>query len=222
MALARAAAMVTARAPKSSFDTVGDRELLALLITKSEELASSVVDHTGGLGPLSRATPRELAKLRGLGKANAMRIAAAFELGRRAFTVENARATIARPEDVFDLVRARVAHMAQELFFVLGLDIRNGALDLVEVARGSVLGVEVHPREIFRPLIRMAAAGAVLIHNHPTGDPTPSDQDIELTRRLRTVGDVVGIPIIDHVVIGANAFRSVVEFVGTQLDLAPL
>jgi DNA repair protein RadC len=107
--------------------------------------------------------------------------------------------------------------MAQELFFVLGVDIRNGALDLVEVARGSVHGVEVHPREIFRPLIRMAAAGGVLIHNHPTGDPTPSEQDIELTRRLRTVGDVVGIPIIDHVVIGANSFRSVVEFVGTAL-----
>lgn len=209
--------MVTARVPQSSFHTVGDRELLALLIAKPEALASTVVDHAGGLGPLSRATPRELSKVRGLGKANATRIAAAFELGRRAFTIEHARTTIVKPEDVFDLVRARVAHIAQELFFVLGMDIRNGALDLVEVARGSVLGVEVHPREIFRPLIRMAAAGAVLIHNHPTGDPTPSEQDIELTRRLRTVGDVVGIPIIDHVVIGANAFRSVVEFLGTEL-----
>jgi DNA repair protein RadC len=211
--------MVTARAPQRSFDTIGDRELLALLIAKSEasDLAASVVDDTGGLGPLSRATPRELSKVRGLGKTNALRIAAAFELGRRAFTFDHVRKTVARPEDVFDLVRARVVNMAQELFFVLGLDIRNGALDLVEVARGSVHGVEVHPREIFRPLIRMAAAGGLLIHNHPTGDPTPSEQDIELTRRLRTVGDVVGIPIIDHVVIGANAFRSVVEFVGTAL-----
>jgi len=208
--------MVTARAPQGSFDTVGDRELLALLIAKPT-LATTLVDHAGGLGPLSRATPRELAKLRGLGKTSALRIAAAFELGRRAFTIDHARETIARPEDVFDLVRARVVNMAQELFFVLGVDIRNGALDLVEVARGSVHGVEVHPREIFRPLIRMAAAGGVLIHNHPTGDATPSDQDIELTRRLRTVGDVVGIPIIDHVVIGANAFRSVAEFVGTAL-----
>lgn len=211
--------MVTARAPVSSFDTVGDRELLALLIAKSQasELASTVVDEAGGLGALSRTTPRELSKLRGLGKANALRIAAAFELGRRAFRIEHARPTIARPEDVFDLVHAHVVNRAQELFFVLGVDIRNGGLDLVEVARGSVLGVEVHPREIFRPLIRMAAAGGVLIHNHPTGDPTPSEQDIELTRRLRTVGDVVGIPIIDHVVIGANTFRSVVEFVGTAL-----
>jgi len=211
--------MVTARAPQGSFDTVGDRELLALMIVKSEasKLASSVVAEVGGLGALSRTTPLELSRHRGLGKTNALRIAAAFELGRRAFTAEHTRPTISRPDDVFDLVRARVAHLPQELFFVLGVDIRNGALDLVEVARGSVLGVEVHPREIFRPLIRMAAAGGVLIHNHPTGDPTPSEQDIELTRRLRTVGDIVGIPIIDHVVIGANAFRSVVEFVGTAL-----
>jgi DNA repair protein RadC len=209
--------MVTARAPQHpSFESFGDRELLALLIAKPT-LATMLVEQAGGLGALSRATPRELSKLRGLGKNNALRIAAAFELGRRAFTIDHARTTIARPEDVFELVHARVVNMAQELFFVLGVDIRNGALDLVEVARGSVHGVEVHPREIFRPLIRMAAAGGVLIHNHPTGDPTPSEQDIELTRRLRTVGDVVGIPIIDHVVIGANSFRSVVEFVGTAL-----
>lgn len=216
-ALADGDRMVTARAPQRSFDTVGDRELLALLIAKSQEVASSVVDHAGGLGALSRATPRELSKVRGLGRTNALRIAAAFELGRRAFTAEHVRTTISRPEDVVDLVRARVVQLPQELFFVLGLDIRNGALDLAEIARGSVHSVEVHPREVFRPLIRMAAAGGVLIHNHPTGDPTPSEQDIELTRRLRTVGDVVGIPIIDHVVIGANAFRSVVEFVGTAL-----
>jgi DNA repair protein RadC len=211
--------MVTARAPQSSFETVGNHELVALLIAKSDAsaVAASVVDQSGGLGPLSRATPRELSKLRGLGRTNALRIAAAFELGRRAFTIDHARKTIARPEDVFDLVQARVVNLAQELFFVLGVDIRNGALDLAEVARGSVHGVEVHPREIFRPLIRMAAAGGVLIHNHPTGDPTPSEPDIELTRRLRTVGDVIGIPIIDHVVIGANMFRSVVEFVGTAL-----
>lgn len=208
--------MVTARIPQGSFDTFGDRELLALLIA-NPTLATTLVDHAGGLGALSRATPRELSKLRGLGKASALRVAVAFELGRRAFTLDHARTTIARPEDVFDLVQARVVNLAQELFFVLGVDIRNGALDLVEVARGSVHGVEVHPREIFRPLIRMAAAGGVLIHNHPTGDPTPSEQDVELTRRLRTVGDIVGIPIIDHVVIGANAFRSVVEFVGTAL-----
>ena len=198
--------MVTARA--GTFETIGNEQLLSLVMVKRSP-PPAIVDRAGGLGPLSRATPREISTLPGVGRANAMRIAAAFELGRRAFATTYARATIGRPEDVFDLVQPHVVHKAQELFFVLGLDIRNGALDLVEVARGTVHGVEVHPREVFRPLIRMAAAGGVLVHNHPTGDATPSDHDIELTRRLRAVGDVVGIPIIDHVVTGANTFRSV-------------
>lgn len=207
--------MVTARA-HGSFHNMGDHEVLSLL-TARRSLAPAVVQTAGGLGPLSRATPREIAALPGVGRTNAMRIAAAFELGRRAFAITHARTMIGHPKDVFDLVQAHVAHVPQELFFVLGLDIRNGALDLVEVARGTVLGVEVHPREVFRPLIRMAAAGGVLIHNHPSGDPTPSDHDIELTRRLRSVGDVVGIPIIDHVVTGTTTFRSVAEFMGTEL-----
>jgi DNA repair protein RadC len=213
--LAERRRMVTARA-HGSFYSTGDHELLAL-VTARRSLGPAIVEQAGGLGPLSRATPRELAALPGVGRTNATRIAAAFELGRRAFAVTHARSTIARPQDVYELVQHHVANVAQELFFVLGLDIRNGALDLVEVARGTVLGVEVHPREVFRPLIRMAAAGGVLIHNHPTGDPTPSDHDIELTRRLRSVGDVVGIPIIDHVIAGAGTFRSVAEFLGTEL-----
>ena len=212
--LAERLAMVTA---VRAFNTVGDHELLALLTSKRRAFPPTVVEQAGGLGVLSRATPRELSTLPGIGRASATRIAAAFELGRRAFAATRARTTIGRPQDVFDLVQPHVVHKAQELFFVLGLDIRNGALDLVEVARGTVHGVEVHPREVFRPLIRMAAAAGVLVHNHPTGDATPSDHDIELTRRLRSVGDVVGIPIIDHVVTGATTFRSVAEFLGTEL-----
>jgi DNA repair protein RadC len=118
---------------------------------------------------------------------------------------------------VFRLIQPRVAGLSQELFFVIGVDIRNGLLDVIEIARGSVHGVEVHPREVFRPLVRMAAAGAVLAHNHPTGDPTPSSQDIDLTRRLRDVGNLLGIPIVDHVVIGDTTYRSIAEWLGTEL-----
>ena len=105
----------------------------------------------------------------------------------------------------------------QEVFFAIGVDVRNGLLDVVEVARGSVAAVEVHPREVFRPLVRMAAAGGVLAHNHPSGDPTPSTDDIALTRRLREVGNLLGIPIIDHVVIGDRSFRSIAEWMGIEL-----
>jgi DNA repair protein RadC len=88
----------------------------------------------------------------------------------------------------------------------------------MEIARGTAIGVEVHPREVFRPLIRMAAAGGVLAHNHPSGDPTPSSEDLELTRRMREVGMLLGIPVIDHVVIAQNGFRSIMEWAGTDFD----
>ena len=127
------------------------------------------------------------------------------------------RETLARADDIFRICEPRVAGLAQEVFIVIGMDIRNGLLDVVEVARGSVHGVQVHPREVFRPLIRMAAAAAVVVHNHPSGDPTPSLDDLELTRRLIAVGELLGIPLIDHVVIGDREYRSVKEHLGTEL-----
>ena len=100
------------------------------------------------------------------------------------------------------------------MFFAIALDVRNHVLDIVEISRGSVTEVGVHPREVFRPLIRVAAVGAVVAHNHPSGDPTPSLDDIELTRRLCAVGKLVGIPVLDHIVIGGNEMRSIVECIG--------
>jgi DNA repair protein RadC len=195
---------------------LGDDELLTLL-AGSSKLATSVIASAGGLVATSRASPRELSHLGGLGRAGAARIAAAFELGRRAVDAEQHRTIVGRPEDVHAVVKARLAGLQQEVFLAVGVDIRNGLLDVVEVARGTVNGVEVHPREVFRPLVRMAAAGAVLVHNHPSGDPTPSSHDVELTRRLRVVGDVLGIPVIDHVVVGDASFRSIAEWLGPEL-----
>ncbi|MBL0214210.1 MAG: DNA repair protein RadC [Myxococcales bacterium] len=201
---------------------LGDEELIALVLGTgvrdhpARAVALELVRSAGGVGPLSRSSVRELAQITGIGSARAARVAAAFELGRRALDAVQHRETLGRAEDVFRCVKPRVAGLTQEVFISIGVDIRNGLLDIVEVARGTVLGVEVHPREVFRPLIRMAAAGGVLVHNHPSGDPTPSSEDLELTRRLREVGRVLGIPIIDHIVIGDNSFRSLAEWMGTE------
>jgi DNA repair protein RadC len=203
--------------------TLGDAELLAILLGTGVRarpalaVAADVIGSVGGLSQLSRASPRELALTAGIGTARATQIAAAFELGRRALASSQRRQMLANAEDIFRICEPRVAGLAQELFIVVGMDVRNGLLDVVEVARGTVHGVEVHPREVFRPLIRMAAAAGVIVHNHPSGDPTPSLQDIELTRRLFAVGDLLGVPIIDHVVIGDRAYRSVKEHIGTEL-----
>ncbi|MDQ3370816.1 MAG: DNA repair protein RadC [Myxococcota bacterium] len=203
---------------------VGDAELLAMVLGTGVRdhpvlaVAAELVRSAGGVAALSRSTPRELAQVTGIGAARATRVAAAFELGRRAVELVHHRETVGRPEDVYRIVAPRLAGLTQEVFIVIGVDIRNGLLDVVEVARGSVSGVEVHPREVFRPLVRMAAAGGVLVHNHPSGDPTPSPEDAALTRRLREVGTLIGIPIIDHVVIGDHSFRSLGEWLGPELD----
>ena len=207
---------------RCGLDGIGNEELLAILLGtgvrahSALDVASELVKASGGVVAVSRASPHELAQVIGVGAERAARIAAAFELGRRAIETEQRRESLTQPVDVFHCVAARLAGLQQEVFLALGLDIRSGLLDIVEVARGSVHGVDVHPREVFRPLLRMAAAAAVVVHNHPSGDPTPSPEDLALTRRLRAVGDLVGIHIIDHVVIGDCKFRSIAEWMGTE------
>jgi DNA repair protein RadC len=199
---------------------IADVELLAILLGTgvrahpAAEVARELLVSSGGMGSLSRASPHELARVLGIGVARAARVAAAFELGRRAFEVEHHRESLGEAEDVYRVLAPRLAGLQQEVFVAIGVDIRNGLLEVVEVARGTVTSVDVHPREVFRPMLRMAAAGCVLAHNHPSGDPTPSFEDIELTHRMRAVGDLVGIPVVDHVVIGERKFISIREWLG--------
>jgi len=201
---------------------LGDAELLALLLGTGVRdhpvlsVAGDLVQAIGGVAALSRASPHELSQIIGVGRARAARIAAAFELGRRAVEINHHRRTLGDAADVYRCIAPRLVGVPQEVVFAIGVDVRNGLLDVVEIARGGVAHVEVHPREVFRPLIRMAAAGGVLVHNHPSGDPTPSRADRELTRRMREVGRVLGIPIIDHIVIGDGSFRSLAEWMGTD------
>jgi DNA repair protein RadC len=197
---------------------MSDEDLLAIVIgNRAPAIAAALHVYVGDVAALSRASPRELAQVPGVGPARAARVAAAFELGRRALQAQAPRELLVGPADVARHLRPRIAGLQQELFFALGLDVRNGLLDIVEVARGSVHAVEVHPREVFRPLLRMAAAGAVVAHNHPTGDARPSEEDLALTRRLREVGTLVGIPIVDHVVLAGSDFCSIAEYAGATL-----
>jgi DNA repair protein RadC len=193
-------------------------ELLAVVLgtgtrgKSASALAESILGSVGGLASLARATPRELVAVSGVGSARATRIVAGFHLCRRAIEMQLPTGDAVRaPEDVYRRLRPRMSGLAQEIFVVLALDVRNVIIDEIEVARGHLCGVDVHPREVFRPLIRQAAAAAIVAHNHPSGDPTPSGEDLALTRRLRQVGDLVGIPVLDHIVIGASEYRSLAE-----------
>jgi len=198
-------------------------DLLAVILgtgtrgRSAEQVAEQILQETGGLAHLARASPRELWRIPGVGAAQASRLVASCCLGRRALDASFcAGRPVRSPEDVFRRLRTRLCGLIQELFVVLALDTRNRVIEEVEVARGCLSSVEVHPREVFRPLIRSAAAAAVVVHNHPSGDPEPSQDDIALTHRLERVGELVGIPILDHVIIAGSRFASVREqIVGT-------
>lgn len=198
-------------------DRVSTEELLAMVLGAGTqgrpalEVARQALTCVGGIAALARASPRELMTIPGIGAARASRVASAFHLGRRAMEPELYDRSVRSPDEVFQRLRCRMDGLSQEIFVVLALDVRNAVIDEIEVARGCLTGVEVHPREVFRPLIRMAAAAAVVAHNHPSGDPTPSPEDVFLTRRLREVGDIVGIPVLDHVVVGRGSYVSLAE-----------
>lgn len=194
-----------------------DAELVALVLgtgvtgVPARRLAQQLIESAGGLVPLSRAEPAELLRERGVGAARAARLAAAFELGRRGLDAVDRGEPISSPAAVYRRLRSRMVGLAQEIAVVLALDAGNHVIGEIEIGRGEATGVMVHPREVFRPLIRHGAAAGVVAHNHPSGDPTPSVDDRVLTRRLLDAGALLGIPLLDHVVIADRGFRSVCE-----------
>ena len=197
---------------------LGDVELVAILLGSGRrgqnvvEVAAALLAAQGGLAGLARSEEAELRRQPGVGGARAALLRAALELGRRATGVRPERGRrLGAAAEVWSHYRARLAFAAVEEFWVIGLDVRHRLLFEACVARGSLTGVEVHPREVFRPLIRAAAAATIFLHNHPSGDPSPSRQDLELTRRLKEVGDLCGIAVVDHVVVGAEGFVSLAE-----------
>jgi DNA repair protein RadC len=200
---------------------VSDAELIAVILgtgrpgTGVVSLAREILDAAGSVTALARVLPHELARHPGIGQARAARLAAAFALGRRALIHERPPgALLETPDDVHGYVWPRLAGVEQEVFLAIAVDARRSVITDVEIARGSVSGVDVHPREVFRPLIRVGAAAAIVVHNHPSGDPTPSIEDIHLTERLNTVGSLVGIPVMDHIIVTSRGALSVARWVG--------
>jgi len=185
-------------------EVLRDVELVALVLGGGRSLtrAASALAQVGGLRRMRSAMPLELVQVDGLGEAGASALCAAFELGRRAAQLELPQGTPLRtPVDVGAYVRARLGDAPSERFLVLGLDARQRVRLVDVVAIGSLASVEVHPREVFRPLVRAGMHSAIAVHNHPSEDPSPSDADLELTRRLADVGALLGIPLLDHLVV---------------------
>lgn len=199
-------------------EALSDVELLAVLLgtgTQGEPvlaLAEAIVAEAGGLRGLARQGPSLLARRSGVGLTKATRIAAAFELGRRALALPLAsQARIASSRDVDRAFRPRLSHADVEHFVVLALDARNRVLAEILVAKGGIAACPVVPADVFRALLREAAVAAVLVHNHPSGDPTPSAADVELTARLVESGALLGVRIHDHVVVARDGYTSFLD-----------
>jgi DNA repair protein RadC len=199
-------------------EVLGTNELLAVVLgtgTRSLsalELANQILSSAGGLAGLARSSPDSLARLRGLKAARTARLVAALELGRRVLTEPAERRPHFRtPDDVGRYLLPRFGAKPVEEFGVLVLDTRNRLKRLQVISRGSLNGSLVHPREVFREAVSLQAAGLILFHNHPSGDPTPSREDLELTRRLKKAGGIMGIEVLDHVILGQGRYTSLKE-----------
>ena len=139
-------------------------------------------------------------------------IRSAIELGRRAVgDAPQVGKRLGSAADVWQHLQARLSGLPVEEFWAIALDVRHRVLFDECCARGSLTGVEVHPRDVFRPLIRVGAAAVIFCHNHPSGDPSPSRQDLDLTVRLRDVGEMCGIAVLDHVVVASSGYVSLAE-----------
>ena len=190
-------------------------ELIALLLrtgvrgSSALALAQRLLEQFGSLDGLARAGDAELARIGGMGPVKIAALRAGLELGARHVRAPlRPGARLAGPEQVWLHFRPELRTLRQEVFCVLLLDTRHRLIRQVEVSRGSLNQSLVHPREVFAPALREAAAAILVVHNHPSGDPAPSREDHEVTRRLLRAGEILGVPLLDHVVIAARGYVS--------------
>lgn len=194
-------------------------ELLAIILGSGTAggnalaVARAVLAAAGGsLRRLAGMSAVDLARLRGIGPARAAEVLACLELAKRFGEEEFAPGTAFRGSyDVYAHFRERLADERCEYFYAVLLDNKHRKIRDVRVSQGSLTSSIVHPRDVFLPVIRESAAAVIFVHNHPSGDPTPSREDIEITRRLREVGELVGVRVLDHLVIGRGRYVSFVD-----------
>lgn len=194
---------------------LSDAECLALVLRtgrpgeNAEQMAQRLLRQFGGLGPLAGAAVREMAATPGLGPTRAAAVAAAFGLARRLTEARFRPGVTVRDGRVVARIVRDTAHASQqEQFFALLLDSRHRVLGLRVIATGGINSAPVQPRDVFAAAIRDGAAALVVAHNHPSGDPAPSPEDRAVTDRLRAAAELIGVVLLDHIVVGRDAFFS--------------
>ena len=191
--------------------SLSDAQLLAVVLGSGSSgapvavLAERLLQRAGGLRELARLGAAGLASEPGLGPSKACRLEAAFELGIRLSSRPLLRGRpLGSSRDVIAAVAPRLRAAEQESFIAVALDAKNRPLSELEIARGGLSACAVQPADVFRQVLRVPAASVIFVHNHPSGEPLPSDEDVAFTRRLVTAGELLGLQVLDHLIIGAR------------------
>ena len=200
-----------------------DAELIAILLrtgmkgTSAVQLALQLLQKFQTLENLARAPVEEIAHIKGVGETKAIQLKAAFELARRLSEgTRDKQKIISSPADAAGVMREAMRLLDREEFYVLLLNTKNGLIKRAPISRGSLNASIVEPREVFKDAIAVSAASMILVHNHPSGDPTPSSEDITVTKRLVKAGELLNISVLDHIVLGRHTAGRDQDFVSLK------
>jgi DNA repair protein RadC len=189
------------------------QSLLADTLREKEDSLKirEIFSRYGTVHELLEVTEEELLMIKGIGPVKARQIVTVLRLARELRILKQEKYTVRSPEDAYQYMKGEMELHTKEHFVVMGLNTKNNVIFTETVSIGTINSALVHPREVYRPLIKRNAASAVVFHSHPSGDPSPSREDIEVTKRLKEVGEIVGVDLIDHLVIGHGRYVSLKE-----------
>jgi DNA repair protein RadC len=197
---------------------LSEAQLLAIILRtggggrSALDLAIEILSSFGDLKKIETASLEEFTNIKGIGKAKVAQLKAAFELGRRLMGEPSVRGSaFSSGHDVYSYYHCRFKNLKKEVFCCVMLDAKNRILKDCKISEGTLTNSLIHPREAFRDAIKESAASVIFVHNHPSGDPSPSREDISITERLVSAGEVIGIRVLDHIIIGDEKYTSMKE-----------
>jgi DNA repair protein RadC len=203
---------------KHGQENLSDAHLIAIILRtggcgkSAIDIAMELLDKFRSLKNIEQAGIVEICRIKGMGKAKACQLKAALELGRRAHKGPLGRTlSFSTGREVFSYLHPKMAGLNKEVFYCLMLDVKNRLIKEVRISDGTLTSSLIHPREAFINAVKESAASVIFIHNHPSGDPTPSRDDIAITERLEQAGEMMGIKVLDHIIIGDGGYASMLE-----------